>query len=184
MGVGQGDNVWVVGQGPIGHFVAQTARAAGARVTVSDMLERRLDAARKCGAHTVLNAADEDILRLARENGPYNYIYDCCSAEPLLFDIHNNGMLAGGGTIGMMAVRDKASYPWSLLHTAEARIETSCHFDKDDLRVLLFLCEQGLVTIEPMVSHLVSIDEAPRIYDMLAHNAEDLLGVIFDWTDD
>ena len=183
MGVGQGDNVWVAGQGPIGHFVAQAARAAGARVTVTDMFEKRRAAARQCGAHVVLNAADEGIGKLLKEGGPYDYIYDCCSAEPLLFDVQSNRLLARGGTIGMMAVRDRVSYPWSLLHGTEGRIETSCHFDTDDLRVLLFLFQQGLVTIEPMVSHFVSIDQAPAVYDMLAHNARDLLGIIFDWTE-
>jgi len=183
MGVGQGDNVWVAGQGPIGHFVAQAARAAGARVTVTDMLEKRRDAARQCGAHVVLNAADECTGKLLQEGAPYDYIYDCCSAEALLFDVQSNRLLARGGTIGMMAVRNRVNYPWSLLHGTEGRIETSCHFDADDLRVLLFLYQQGLVTIEPMVSHVVSIDEAPGVYDMLAHNARDLLGIIFDWTE-
>ncbi|HUW81247.1 MAG TPA: zinc-binding dehydrogenase [Phycisphaerae bacterium] len=184
MGVGQGDNVWVAGQGPIGHFVAQTAKAAGARVTVTDMLEKRLDVARRCGAHVVLNVADKSTGKLLEEGGLYDYIYDCCSAEALLFDVHKDKLLARGGTIAMMAVRDRVNYPWGLLHGTEGRIETSCHFDTDDLRVLLFLCEQGLVTIEPMVSHVVSIDQAPEVYNMLADSTEGLLGVIFDWTED
>ena len=181
MDVRQGDNVWVAGQGPIGHFTAQAARAAGARVTVTDMLEKRLVAAEKCGAHTVLNAGDDGTLPALKEAGPYDYIYDCCSAENLLWDIHKNRLLAYGGTVGMMAVRDSVTYPWSLLHGTQAKIETSCHFDADDLRVLLFLHEQGLIKIEPMVSHLVSVDRAPEIYDKLVHTAGDLLGVIFDW---
>jgi 2-desacetyl-2-hydroxyethyl bacteriochlorophyllide A dehydrogenase len=181
-GVGPGANVWVAGQGPIGLFTAQAAMAAGARVTVTDKVEKRLDIARKCGAHVVLNAAAEDTERLLKEGGPYHYIYDCCSAKDLLFDVHRNRMLARGGTIAMTAVRDTVGYPWSLLHSTEARITTSCHLDADDLQVLLFLYQQGLMKIEPMVSHFVSIDEAPRIYDMLAHQGNDLLGVIFDWT--
>lgn len=183
MGVRQGDNVWVAGQGPIGHFVAQAARAAGARVTATDRIAKRLEAAKECGAHVVLSAVEDGTAKLLKEGGPYDFVFDCCSAKELLFDVHENGMLAPGGTIGMMAVRDTVSYPWSLLHGTEARIETSCHFSIDDLRVLLFLYEQGLVKIEPMVSHLVSINEAPRIYDMLAHHEEELLGVIFDWTE-
>lgn len=35
--------------------------------------------------------------------------------------------------------------------------------------------------IEPMVSHVVSVAEALKIYDMLAHHSEDLLGVVFGW---
>jgi 2-desacetyl-2-hydroxyethyl bacteriochlorophyllide A dehydrogenase len=182
MGVRQGDNVWVVGQGPIGNFTAQAAKAAGAKVTVTDMIQERLDAARACGAHIVLSAADANTNQLVKQGAPYSHIYDCCSAPALLADIHNNDLLAFGGTVGMMAVRDTVTYPWSLLHVRQARIETSCHFDKDDLRVLLFLHEQGLVSIEPMVSHFVSITEAPMIYDLLAKKAHNLLGVIFDWT--
>lgn len=181
LGVGQGDNVWVVGQGPIGLFTGQAARAAGARVTVSDMLDRRLEAARACGAHVALNALAEDTEGMLKEGRPYNYIYDCCSAEELLRGVQAGGLLAYGGTIGLTAVRDTVTYPWGVLHGTEARIETTCHFSADDLRVLLFLFQQGLIEVEPMVSHVVPIDEAPSIYDMLAHRGEDLLGVIFDW---
>ncbi len=183
MNVHQGDNVWVVGQGPIGHFLAQAARSAGAKVTVSDMIDKRLDAARECGAYIALNANEPKTLEIIKEGGPYDYIYDCCSAETLLTDIHANQLLAHGGTVGMMAVRNNVIYPWSLLHSTEAKIETSCHFDRDDLRVLLFQYEQGFLQIAPMVSHIVSIDEAPQLYKKLAHNADDLLGVIFDWTE-
>ena len=51
MGVSGGDNVWVVGQGPIGNFVGQAARAMGAQVTVTDLVAKRLEVAQICGAH-------------------------------------------------------------------------------------------------------------------------------------
>lgn len=181
MGVGQADNVVVFGQGPIGHFVGQSARASGAKVTVVDMLEKRLDAARQYGAHRVLNADDSCLFDNLKAAGPYDYIYDCCSAESLIFDIHSNELLAHGGTIGLVALRKNISYPWKVLHGTEAKIETSCHFKVDDLRVLLFLYQQGLITIEPMVSHIVSIDDAPDIYEKLGNRDPSLLGVIFDW---
>ena len=181
MGVGPGDNIWVVGQGPIGHFVAQAARAAGARVTVTDLIDIRLAAAEKCGMYRVLNAGDENTERLLADGGPYNYIYDCCSSEDLLSDIYVNKMLAHGGTIALMAVRNMVNYPWSILHQTEGRIETSCHFTNDDLRVLLFLYQQGSIAVKQMVSHIVSIDRAPQIYDLLAHHGDEIYGVIFDW---
>ena len=56
-------------------------------------------------------------------------------------------------------------------------------FDADDLRVLLFLYQQELVKIAPMVSHTILIDEAARIYQMLADRNPDLFGVIFDWSE-
>ena len=182
MGVGPGANVWVVGQGPIGNFAGQAARAAGARVTVTDLLPNRLEAARACGAELALDAADPDTPERLRARGPFDFIYDCCSAQDLLFDIFAQRLLAFGGTIGLMAVRQTVTYPWSLLHSTQGRIETSCHFDRDDLMVLLFLVAQGRIRIEPMVSHILPIDEAPGLYDKLATAPGELLGVVFDWT--
>lgn len=183
MGVGPGANVWVVGQGPIGNFTAQAARAAGARVTVTDLLPNRLEAAGACGAHLVLDATDPDTPERLRARGPFHFIYDCCSAQALLFDVFAQRLLAFGGTIGLMAVRQTVTYPWSLLHSTQGRIETSCHFDRDDLGVLLSLVEQGRIRIEPMVSHVLPIDEAPGLYEKLASASGELLGVIFDWTE-
>lgn len=182
MGVSAGDKVWVAGQGPIGQFVSQAARAVGGLVSASDIDEDRLKVAKECGAHYIFNATrkeDEDALEAG---GPYDYIFDCCGLESLFFDILDRGLLAGGGTIGALAVRDKATFPWTLLHQKQAKIEVSCHFDRDDLRVLLHLYRRGPVVIEPMVSHEVSIDEAPGIYDKLAAGSPDLLGVVFDWS--
>ena len=181
MGVSVGHRVWAVGQGPIGNFTAQSALAAGARVTVTDIVPHRLAVAKACGAHVVLDARDESHLEELREGGPYDYIYDCCSAENLFFEIFEHQLLARHGTIGAMAVRDTATFPWSLLHGRRARIEVSCHFTRDDLRVLAQLCQQGSVRLRPLVTHAVGIEDAPRIYDMLASRSEDLLGVIFDW---
>lgn len=182
MGVAAGDNVWVVGQGPIGNFVGQAARAMGAQVTVSDLVPRRLEVAQRCGAHLVLNAGHSDVWDRLEAEGPFDFIYDCCSVEDLFFDIREHRLLAYGGTIGAMAVRDTVTFPWGMLHgRVEGKIEVACHFLRDDLRVLRFLYEQGAVRTEPLVSHKARIEEAEKIYGLLAGKAEELLGVIFEW---
>ncbi|NLH99323.1 MAG: zinc-binding dehydrogenase [Chthonomonadales bacterium] len=181
MRVGAGDSVWVAGQGPIGHFIAQAARAVGARVTVTDLNARRLAAAREAGAHLALDPSDPDTMAVLKANGPFNFIFDGCSAPRLLFDIFENGLLAHTGCIGMMAVRSEVTYPWSILHGTEARIETSCHFSRDDLRVLLFLIRQGLIRMEPIISDILPIAEAPALYGRLAAGDPALMGVVFDW---
>lgn len=58
-----GSTVLVLGCGPIGCFAVGVARAAGAaRVLASDVNPVRLDLARRMGAHTLLNAATEDVV--------------------------------------------------------------------------------------------------------------------------
>jgi len=183
MKVSVGQSVWVVGQGPIGHFTAQSGLVTGAHVTVTDTIPRRLEAARERGIHVVLDASDASTMEQLRQGGPYDFIYDCCSHERLFFDVFENGLLARYGTIGATAVRKEATFPWSLLHGTRGKIEVSCHFYGHDLEVLLGLYQRGDLEIEPMVSHIVPIDEAPLIYEMLAERSHDLFGVIFDWTE-
>jgi len=179
--VGTGSNVWVAGLGPIGQFAAQCARAAGARVTVTDVNERRLSVARELGAHVALDPGSEVVSPEVAAGGPYTHIIDCCGAPSLLHDAARAGLVPHGGVISLLAVRSDTSFPWSMLHGTEASIEVSCHFTLDDLRALTMLIGLGTIAVGPMISHVVPVDEAPSIYKALAETPGELLGVVFDW---
>ncbi len=59
-----GSAVFIVGCGPIGCFAVGIARAAGAaKVIASDVNPNRLALAKKMGAHVVINAAKDDVVR-------------------------------------------------------------------------------------------------------------------------
>jgi threonine 3-dehydrogenase len=59
-----GSTVLVVGCGPIGCFAVGIARAAGAaKVIASDVNAKRLALAKRMGAHRVVNAGEEDVVR-------------------------------------------------------------------------------------------------------------------------
>jgi len=67
-----GSTVFIVGCGPIGCFAVGIARAAGAaKVIASDVNPNRLALAKKMGAHVVINAAKDDVVRsvLAETSG-------------------------------------------------------------------------------------------------------------------
>lgn len=176
-----GHKVWVAGAGPIGSFCAQSARAKGAEVTVTDIVPLRLEVAKKTGAHRALLATDEGAWQALKEAGPFDRIIDACSAEGLFRDIHRNQLLAYRGVIAAMAVRSEVKFPWGLLHTTEGSVEVACHFSLEELRELLDYVRRGEIVIAPLVSHRVSIERAPEIYAMLRDRPWELLGVIFDW---
>lgn len=179
--VSLGQNVWVCGMGPIGQFAAQAARAAGARVTVSDVNERRLAAATEAGAHRALDARDPATDAALKAGGPYDVIVECSGSAGILPQIARDGLLARRGAIALLAVRSDTTFHWSMLHGIEASIEVSCHFDVDDLRVLVQLIGQGVVRVEPIISHVAPIAEAPAIYAAMRDDPASLLGVVFDW---
>ena len=173
--------VWVAGLGPIGQSSAQAARAFGAYVTVTDINQRRLDVAKKLGAHRVINISDPSGMDMLKEGGPYNCIVDACGIQSLFSDIHKNRLIAPKGVIGAVAVRGETTFQWGMLHILEASIEVSCHFALDDLAIILHFLKLGIMQIEPMISHRVPITEAPGIYEIMRDKPSELLGVIFDW---
>ncbi len=173
--------VWVAGQGLIGHFAAQAARALGAHVTVSDINPERLALATHCGAHVALDAAAPDFYTRLAQGGPYDCLIDACGISSFMNDILEHRLLAYRGVIGLLAVRMDTTFLWGMLHQTEASIEVSCHFSRDDLRVLVHFMEQGIINLAPVVTHAVPIDDALDIYATMRDNPSSLLGVVFDW---
>ena len=179
--VAPAQNVWVAGLGPIGQSVAQASRAIGAYVTVTDVNQSRLDVAKELGAHKVINISDPSGNELLKQGGPYDRIIDACGAPSLFDDIHKNRLLATNGVIGALATRGETIFHQSMLHGLKASIESSSHFNLEDLGIVLHFFRLGIIRIKPLVTHRVPITEAPRIYETMRDRPADLLGVIFNW---
>ncbi|MDW8289261.1 MAG: zinc-binding alcohol dehydrogenase [Armatimonadota bacterium] len=172
--------VLIIGLGVIGQFAAQAARAFGAHVTVADLQLKRLEVAKTCGAHRVIDV-DTQGMEPLQDGAPYDCIIDCAGAPDLLQQVHDLRLLAYRGVVGLIAVRSRTEFPWAMLQHAEGSLEASCHFSLDDLRVLLYFVQQGIIRIEPVVSHFLPIEQAPALYETLRDRPGELLGVIFDW---
>lgn len=179
--VSPGQEVWVVGLGLIGQFAAQAARALGGHVTVSDINPERLELAKRVGAHRALSASDPDYDAQVKAGGPYDVIIDCAGHPPFVRDLFEKYLVKHSVVVGLLAVRTDTVFKWSMLHMSEGSIEVSCHFSVADLRGLLRYIQDGVIRIDPLISHRVSIDQAPEIYATLRDRPADLLGVVFDW---
>ncbi len=179
--VGPAQNVWVAGLGPIGQYTAQSCRALGAAVTVTDINQERLDIAKASGAHQAWNAKDSSTEEKIKENAPYDAIIDCSGYPPFVRELFEKHLLKHGGVVGLLAVRTDTVFHWSMLHMTEGSIEVSCHFSVNDLKALLRFMQEGVILNEPLIKHFVSIGKAPEIYATMRDCPADLLGVVFDW---
>ncbi len=179
--VAPAQNVWVAGQGLIGQFAAQSARAVGARVTVSDVNEDRLERALRCGAHRAVDMREDGAWEELKADGPYDCIFDCCGVNSLLLDIYKHALLAYRGVIGLLAVRTETVFNWGMFHPREASMEVSCHFSIEELNILLHFMREGIIEVAPLITHNVPIEEAVGVYELLRDQPGDLLGVVFDW---
>src|SRR5688500_11336470 len=101
----EGRRAVVLGAGPIGNLVAQAARAAGARVLITDLSEYRLEVARKCGLTATSNPNEEDLASASRRvfgDLGFDLAFECVGVEATLTAATEN--LAKGGTLIVVGV--------------------------------------------------------------------------------
>lgn len=179
--VSVGDRVWVVGQGLIGAFAAQCARAAGADVTVSDVNPDRLARATACGIRHVVNSGAEGHVAALQARAPYTHILDCSGWPELLPFIAEHRLHGLGTAIGLIALRGEVKFGWGMLHGTQASLEVSCHFGPAELPTLVQLLEEEKLRVAPLVTTELPIGQAVSVYERLRDAPGELLGVIFDW---
>ena len=179
------DRVLVVGAGPIGQFTAQSARAAGAHVTVVDLDQHRLDLATKCGAHqTIQVTGDETWSGPIHEAGPFDIVFEDSGADVLGKIIGvgwGDGVIKHRGKVVVIAGRDDVVYKFNSGQGCEVAILQASHFDNSDLAEVARLVGDGVMMVEPLIQDLVKPDESKRIYDALRDEPNSLMGTVFDW---
>lgn len=191
-----GDPVVVYGLGLVGHLAAQLYSLHGAHPVIGiDLLSKRLDAARVNGILSINPTefnVNEEIARLTHGRGPQVVIEATGSPKvvPLALDL-----VAKGGLVALLgSTRGRVEIDvYSQIHRKGVQLvgahESVINLDpatrrwtKDrDLRLLAELFATGKLRSDGLLTHRITPDELPGIYDTLAEHPEKYLGVIVDW---
>ncbi len=174
-----GERVLIVGQGCIGMFAAQIAYAMGARVSVCDIDESRLEQVRQLGiAENVFNTSG-DGWKAQIADGSYDAVMDFAGATdmvtPMIQACKTRGRLL------LVAGRFDVNYTFNVGQFKEISILQCSHFTRDDLENLCRLLRQGSIKIAPLIRHRVNLNEVPQIYRWLRDEPMRLLGTVFEW---
>ena len=178
------DPVVVYGDGLIGQCAAQAARARGARVIMVGHRAERLDLAAAHSADAVVNGHDGEVVEAVRRAAGSEHVttvLDSVQSEdaqrqytPLLARAEGQIVYCGftPGTV------------WADMALLQQR-ELTAHFvsgwTRPRMEATLDLMARGLITLEPLVTHLVPASRAPEMYRMIAAKAEPFLGITLDW---
>ena len=180
-----GDQLLVSGAGPIGLFALLAAKAKGATVTVSDVLEGRLEKAKAFGADHILNAAAPDFAEQARAvtggNGFDVCVEACGRPETFLacieYACHGaNVILIGNG-------KKETTFVHSILLKKELNVFGSRNAYTRDFESLIGLVAEGKADPEKMVSAEYDFADAAKAFDALTHNDGSLEKVLLRFAD-
>ena len=178
-----GKKVCVLGAGPIGNLVAQTAKAQGAEsVMITDVSDFRLEMARKLGIDHCVNTRQADFGEcLLSAFGPdrADVIIDCAGN-----DITINQAIAHarkGTPILLVAVFEKmAKVDLAVLNDHELDLLTSMMYRHEHYLEAIRLASEGKVKLLPLVTSRFPLSQYEEAYKFIDANRETTMKVLID----
>ncbi|MHA1713756.1 MAG: zinc-dependent alcohol dehydrogenase [Candidatus Ranarchaeia archaeon] len=169
-----GDNVLVIGAGPIGLLHVQVAHKVGAaRVLVSELKEERLALAKKLGASVTLNPTTtgfkEKLLEETDGYGPDVVIVAVPSIKAMEQALD---VVAKMGTINFFAgIKSNEKKFLELdpnrLHYGEITLTGSHNKSPIDFEMAMKLINSKVLNLKPLISHEIPFDKLMEGYDIV-----------------
>jgi L-iditol 2-dehydrogenase len=167
-----GDDVVIIGAGPIGLLHLQLAKHQGARVIVSELIESRLEIAKELGADDTVCPAKEDAIERVKEltegRGANAVIAAIGTPEVARIAIEMAGIC---GTVNFFA----GTYPPgeipldpNVVHYKQLVLTGSHDFTPHHFTTALKLMQYGIINVKPIISHVMPLEEIASAFDIVA----------------
>jgi L-iditol 2-dehydrogenase len=180
-----GSHVLITGAGPIGLVLLLVARASGAtKIIVTDMMEGRLEVAKKMGADAVFKADDPDVvnkIKAVTEN--ITQSFECSGASSALV-LAIRATSQGGKlmSIGRSAA-PMQSIP--LFEAADKEIDIIGSFRySDTYPQALELVATGQINVKPLVTHRYSLLESQKAFEQAETGADGAIKIAIKVSND
>jgi L-iditol 2-dehydrogenase len=167
-----GDTVAIIGAGPIGLLHLLTARRLGAKKTVLiDIVDERLDFARKLGADETINSRTEDAVEKVRK------LTDGYGADVAIEAIGQPAtweqairLVRKGGTVlefGGSPPGTEIKLDTEMVHYGELTVLGAFHATPLHFRQALDLIASRTIDVQPLVTKKMNLDEIRKAFDLL-----------------
>jgi L-iditol 2-dehydrogenase len=180
-GVKLGDTVVIFGTGCIGLVTVLSAKAKGAsNIIVVDILEKRLETAKKLGATDVINATNVDAVKMIEEltNGRgADVVIDTAGAEITVKQTAD--VVKRGGVIVLvgMTPTDEVSFNFMKLMGKEGEVKTIFRY-KNLYPVAINAISSGAINLKDIVSHEFDFEDIKEGFDFVVNNASDVVKAV------
>lgn len=177
-----GKKVLVLGGGPIGNLVAQTARALGAEtVLLSELSEYRLSAAEKCGIETVNPGREKLLDAIYAKLGPdkADYIFECVGINATMGQAIEYARK--GSTIIVVGVfGDLGTIDMGLVQDHELSMIGSAMYREEDYLKAIEIVGAGLVQFDPLITDHVKFADYAQAYKMIDEQKDKAMKILID----
>lgn len=177
----KGMKIAVLGAGPIGNLVAQTAMGMGAEaVLITDVSDLRLEKAKECGIQFTANTKEEDFGEaMLSVLGPdkADVIYDCAGNNITMGQAIKHARK--GSTIILVAVfAGMAQIDLAVLNDHELDLNTTMMYRNEDYIDAIRLVNEKKVDLQPLISKVFTFHDYQKAYEYIDENRETTMKVI------
>ncbi len=180
VGVRLGDTAVVVGTGMIGLLVVQALRAAGCgRVWAVETDAQRRELALRLGADEAFSPDEADVLAEIRRRTQGRGADVAVEAVgiPATVSLAIASVRKGGAVALVGNLSPQAELPLQAVVTRELRLDGSCA-SSGEYPLCLELMARGAIRVEPLISAVVPLAEAPLWFERLYQRQPGLMKVI------
>jgi L-iditol 2-dehydrogenase len=176
-----GDNLLVIGSGVIGLMVLQVARRrVGGNVFVSDLIDYKLDLAKRLGANGIIHSGREDVSQTVREltkgKGVDAVIEAVGVQETLqqaLSAVKKGGEVTITGLLEQIIQVDVMK-----LVTNEITMRGDYLYTSGDFKTSLNLITNGTVHVKPLITHTFHLRDIARAVRVLTEGKEQHIKIL------
>ena len=178
-----GKKVLVMGAGPIGNLVAQTAKALGASKTmITDISDFRLALADGCGVDSCVNTAKTDFMESLTESfGPdrADVIFECVGVNDTI-DKAVAGARKGTDIIVVGVFGEKPKVDLGIVQDRELRLIGTLMYKEEDFTKAIELIDGGSVNLEPLITDHFAFEDYSEAYRFIEDRGDKTMKVILD----
>ena len=161
-----GKRVLVTGCGPIGQLAVLVARAAGAvEVVATDVTPFTLEMARKIGADTVHNVADnpDALAPYAKDKGQFDVLFECSGVAIALAGAVP--ALKPGAVIMQLGLGGDMNLPVQAMTAKELELRGSFRFHFEFFTAVDMM-RAGRLNVKPLITQTLPMDDAIAAFEM------------------
>jgi 2-desacetyl-2-hydroxyethyl bacteriochlorophyllide A dehydrogenase len=179
--VKEGERVLVVGGGTIGLFAALSARLAGARVHVADVVPGKLALAERLGLAGTILARDDAAFAAGVKEATDGDGFDACLEAvglPTTFQRSIDAAAHRGRVVVVGIGKTNHDFFYSIIQTKELDVLGSRNALRQDFLEVIELARSGRLDLEAIVSDEYAFDQAGRAFQELAASGGEKLKVM------
>ncbi|MGQ9494196.1 MAG: zinc-dependent alcohol dehydrogenase [Anaerolineae bacterium] len=166
-----GDDVVIIGAGPIGLLHLQLARLLGARVIVSEPIASRREMARQLGAHITIDSSAEDVVARVQEltdgRGAQTVIVAVGQSQAVLKALQ---LADVRGTINYFAglyPPTEISVDPNLIHYRQLIVTGSHDYTPHHFRTAIKLIQHGMVQVSALITHVLPLERLVEAFELV-----------------